>query len=143
MDYHDVRRVHVHLLSQKTVVIDPKYIMNIDLMGVRKRIHMDGRFSETQFSERALLRIYKEHWNKDYEDKESFQKECEEIVAQLETSDVISIKFEFEDKLPVLVSTNWGKTTQRSKHINHNRYNYFAINIEPKDYDTWEDVEWQ
>lgn len=33
MDYHDVKSVQVHLLSQKTVVIDPKYIMNIDLMG--------------------------------------------------------------------------------------------------------------
>ncbi|ALO79646.1 hypothetical protein HOBO_238 [Bacillus phage Hobo] len=135
MRYIDVRRVEIHLLSQKTVVVDPKYIMNIDLQHVKKRINMENSYSETQYSEKAYIRIYKEHWNKDYKDRESFRKESEEIIAQLETSDIISIKFEFEDDLPALVSTNWGSTVQRNYHVDSTGvvgYPHYAINIEPK-----------
>lgn len=132
MDYHDVRRVHVHLLNQKTVVIDPKFIMSIDLQHVKKRINMESSYSEIQYSEKAYLRIYKEHWDKDYEGRESFQKECEEIIAKLDTSDITAIKFEFEDDLPVIVSTNWGNTVQRNYHVDSSRCGHYAINIEPK-----------
>lgn len=132
MNHIDVRRVEIHLLSQRTVFVDPKYIMSIDLQHVKKRINMESSFSEIQYSEKAYLRIYKEHWNKEYEDRETFAKECEEIIAQLETSDIISIKFEFEDDLPVTVSTNWGSTVQRNYHVDSSRYGHYAINIEPK-----------
>ncbi|AFQ96384.1 hypothetical protein [Bacillus phage vB_BceM_Bc431v3] len=132
MNYIDVRRVEIHLLSQRTVFVDPKYIMNIDLQHVKKRINMESSFSEIQYSEKAYLRIYKEHWNKEYEGREAFAKECEEIIAQLETSDIISIKFEFEDDLPVTVSTNWGSTVQRNYHVDSSRCGHYAINIEPK-----------
>ncbi|QFP93453.1 UNVERIFIED_ORG: hypothetical protein Xoosp15_188 [Xanthomonas phage Xoo-sp15] len=93
---------------------------------------MEYSFSETQYSEKAFLRLYKEHWNKEYEDKEAFQKECEELIERLETADIISIKFEFEDDLSVVISTNWGNTVQRNYHVDSSKYGHYAINIEPK-----------
>lgn len=132
MSCHGVRRVHVHLLSQKTVVVDPKFIMSIDLVNVKRRITMEYSFSETQYSEKAFLRLYKGHWNTEYEDKEAFQRESEDIIAQLETADIISIKFEFEDDLPVTISTNWGSTVQRNYHVDSSKCGHYAINIEPK-----------
>lgn len=132
MSCHGVKKVYVHLLSQKTVVVDPKFIMSIDLVNVKRRITMEYSFSETQYSEKAFLRLYKEHWNKEYEDKEAFQKECEELIERLETADIISIKFEFEDDLSVVISTNWGNTVQRNYHVDSSKYGHYAINIEPK-----------
>lgn len=132
MDYSGIRRVDVCLLSQRSVIIDPKYIMSIDLMDVKRRLTLDHGFSETQYAKKSFIRIYKEHWNKDYEDKEAFQKACEEIIAQLETAEIISIKFEFEDDLPIVISTNWGSTVQRNYHVDNKRCSHYAINIEPK-----------